>query len=194
MRFGLGWTEIFIHTLTLTSKEIGTTFNARQPSPPWFPYLATIVWPVSRRLGVLSRALYGTESPTSKLALSSTTTHSVSALLFASESLSVVLIDASAGLRWTRTSRTPCRSDSAQSAYLAKSDVVRRGISAAGIQFMLAPTGHDRGDGKLPEGMIVQPYSRSHCLICDATCVNTYVSSNMIRVMLTAGSVADAAE
>ena len=37
-------------------------------------------------------------------------------------------------------------------------------------------------------------YSRGRCFICDATCVNTFVSSNIIRATLAAGFVADAAE
>ena len=73
----------------------------------------------------------------------------------------------------------------------ALNDVVRRGLSAAEIPTMLEPSGLDRGDGKRPDGITVYPYSRGHCLIWDATYVNTFVSSNLIRA---AGSVADAAE
>ena len=76
----------------------------------------------------------------------------------------------------------------------ALNDVVRRGLSAAGIPSMLEPSGLDRGDGKRPDGITVYPYSRGRCLIWDATCVNTFASSNLIRAALAAGSVADAAE
>ena len=76
----------------------------------------------------------------------------------------------------------------------ALSDVVRRGLSAAGKPSMLEPSGLDRGDGKRPDGITVYPYSRGRCLIWDATCVNTYASSNLIRAVLAAGSVADVAE
>ena len=72
--------------------------------------------------------------------------------------------------------------------YSALNDVVRRGLSAAGIPSMLEPSGLDRSDGKRPDGITV--YSRGRCLICDATCA----SSNLIRAALAAGSVADAAE
>ena len=57
---------------------------------------------------------------------------------------------------------------------------------------MLEPSGLDRGDGKLPDGITVYPYSRSRSIIWDATCVNTFASSNLIRAALAAGS--DAAE
>ena len=59
---------------------------------------------------------------------------------------------------------------------------------------MLEPSGLDRGDGKRPDGITVYPYSRGRCLIWDATCVNTFASSNLIRAALAAGSVADVAE
>ena len=76
----------------------------------------------------------------------------------------------------------------------ALSNVVRRGLSAAGIPSMLKPSGLDRGDGKRPDGITVYHYSCGRCLIWDATCVNTFASSNLIRAALAAGSVADAAE
>ena len=74
----------------------------------------------------------------------------------------------------------------------ALNDVVRRGLFAAGIPSMLEPSGLDRGDEKRPDGITVYPYSRGRCLIWDATCVNTFASSNIIRAALAAGS--DAAE
>ena len=67
----------------------------------------------------------------------------------------------------------------------------RRGLSAAGRPSMLEPSGLDRGDGKRPDGITVYPYSRGRCLIWDATCVNTFASSNLIRAALAAGSVAE---
>ena len=44
---------------------------------------------------------------------------------------------------------------------------------------MLEPSGLDRGDGKRPDGITVNPYSRGRCLIWDATCVNTFASSKL---------------
>ena len=51
----------------------------------------------------------------------------------------------------------------------ALSDIVRRGLSAAGIPSMLKPSGHDRDDGKRPNGITVYPYSCDRCLIWDVT-------------------------
>ena len=76
----------------------------------------------------------------------------------------------------------------------ALNDVVRRGLSAAGIPSMFEPSGLDRGDGKRPDGITVYPYLRGRCLFWDATCVNTFAYSNLIRTALAAGSVADATE
>ena len=74
IRFGLGWTEISSYLPTLIGKEIGTIFSALQPSSPWLPYSTSIVWHVSRRLRVLSRASGLTASQTIESTLSSTTT------------------------------------------------------------------------------------------------------------------------
>ena len=59
---------------------------------------------------------------------------------------------------------------------------------------MLEPCGLDRGVKERQNGITVHPYSRCRCLIWDATCVNTFASSNLIRAALAARSVADAAE
>ena len=118
MRFGLGWTKILSYLPSFISKEIGTIFSALQPSPPWFPYSTSIVWHVSRRLGVLSQAFGLTASQTTESALSSTTTLSVSASLSASDSLSVFLIDANVEQWWTHSVLTLCRAALAQGAFL----------------------------------------------------------------------------
>ena len=76
----------------------------------------------------------------------------------------------------------------------ALNDIVRHGLSAAGIPSMHKPLGLSCGDGKRPDGITVCPYSRGRCLIWDATCVNTYASTNLTRVALAAGSLADVAE
>ena len=74
------------------------------------------------------------------------------------------------------------------------SDVVRHGLSAAGIPSMLEPWGPDRGNRKRPDGIALHPYSRGRCLIRDGTCVNTYAFLNLIRATLAAGPVANAEE
>ena len=57
MRFGLGRTKISTYLPKLTNKEIGTTFSALQPSPPWLQYSTSIIWPVTRQLLILRQVL-----------------------------------------------------------------------------------------------------------------------------------------
>ena len=73
-------------------------------------------------------------------------------------------------------------------------DVVRRGLSAAGVPSMLEPSVLDRGDGKRQDGITVYHYLRGRCIIRDVTCVNTFEFSNLKRAALAARSVADAAD
>ena len=76
----------------------------------------------------------------------------------------------------------------------AQNDGVRHVLSAAEMPSMLGPSGLDRSDEKQPDGITVYLYSRNCCLVWDATCVNTFASSNLIQCPFAAGSVADAAE
>ena len=62
----------------------------------------------------------------------------------------------------------------------ALTDVVQRGLFAAGIPSMLEPSGLDCGDGKRPVGITVHPYSHGRCLVWGATCVNAFASLNVI--------------
>ena len=113
----------------------------------------------------------------------------------ASHSQSVFLIDANARRMWTCSMRSLCHAATAQwgiPSHSAVDDVVRRGHSVAGIQSMLEPSSLDRGDGKRPDEITAYPCSRGRSLIWDATLVNTYAFSNIIRSALATWSVADA--
>ena len=73
-------------------------------------------------------------------------------------------------------------------------DVVKRGLTAAGIPSWLEPVGLDRGDGRRPDGITVFPYSRGKCLCWDATCIDTFSASAVMESALEPGSAARAAE
>ena len=194
MKFGLSRTEISTYIPTIASKVIGAIFSALQPSPPWFAYSTSIVWHVSRRFRIGRQAElhpqqqsrhflrqrhspYRRRSPRQTLCLYS------SSMQMREDCR---LIRYAPFVKPLIAGRMPRHS--------ALKDVVRRGLSAAGIPSMLKPSGHDRGDGKRPNGITLYPYSRSRCLIWDATWVNIFPSSNRIQAALAAGTVADAAE
>ena len=73
-------------------------------------------------------------------------------------------------------------------------DVVRCGLSAAGILFMHEPSGIDCVDGKRLDGITAKPCSHGRCPNWDAKCVNILDSLKLTRAALAAGCVADAAE
>ena len=56
----------------------------------------------------------------------------------------------------------------------ALNDIIKRALSSAGFNAVLEPVGHDRGDGKRPDGMTVFPFSRGRCLTWDCTCVDSF--------------------
>ena len=182
--------------LTLISKEIGTIFSALQPSPPWLPYSTSIVWHVSRRLRVLSLAFGLTVSQTTVGTFIDNDTLRIGVALRVRLTVCIPhRCKCGTTVDTFGTHSLLCRFSAGRiPRHSTLNDVVRRGLSAAGIPSMLEPTGLDRGDGKRPDGITVYPYSHGRSLILDATCVNTFASLNLIRAALAAESVADAAE
>ena len=73
-------------------------------------------------------------------------------------------------------------------------DVVRCGLSAAGILFMHEPSGIDCVDGKRLDGITAKPCSQGRSPNWDAKCVNILDSFKLTRATLAAGCVADTAE
>ena len=170
---------------TLTSKEIGTIFSALQPSPPWFPYSTSIVWHVSRRLRVFESCVWLNCVPNNRVGtfIDNDTLRIGVALRVG---LTVCIPHrCKCGTTEDAFGTHPllCRFSSGRiPRHSALSDVVRRGLSAAGIPSMLEPSGLDRGDGKRPDGITVCPYSRGRCLNWDAACVNSFASSNLFLI------------
>ena len=73
-------------------------------------------------------------------------------------------------------------------------DLVKRGLSAAGIPSALEPVGLDRGDGRRPDGLTTFPFTRGRCLAWDATCTDTFADSAVAACAVDAGSAARSAE
>ena len=56
----------------------------------------------------------------------------------------------------------------------ALNDNIKRALSPAGFNAVHEPVGLDHGDGKRRDDMTVFPFSMENCLICDATCVDSF--------------------
>lgn len=73
-------------------------------------------------------------------------------------------------------------------------DVVKRALSGAGLSSVLEPQGLDRGDERRPDGLTLFLYNRGKSLAWDATCVDTFGETTVVRNSLEPGSAAKAAE
>ena len=73
-------------------------------------------------------------------------------------------------------------------------DVVKRSLTSAGLPSILEPLGLDRGDGKRPDGLTLFPFKRGKALAWDATCVDTFASSSLIKSAIEPGSASKSAE
>ena len=73
-------------------------------------------------------------------------------------------------------------------------DIVKRSLNAAGVPSWLEPTGLDRGDGKLPDGLTVYPFSNGKNLCWDATCHDTYSKTAIQHTAHSPGYAANKAE
>ena len=73
-------------------------------------------------------------------------------------------------------------------------DVVKRSLASAGLPSILEPLGLDRGDGKRPDGLTLFPFKRGKALAWDATCVDTFASSSLIKSAIEPGSASKSAE
>ena len=78
--------------------------------------------------------------------------------------------------------------------HAALNDVVKRTLNTAGIPSVLEPPGLDRGDGRRPDGMSVFPYKNGKALVWDATCSDTFATTNVNHCAMTAAHAANAAE
>ena len=82
-----------------------------------------------------------------------------------------------------------------QPRHTALNDIVRRALQSAGVPSLLEPAGIDEGDGRLPNGMTIFPFSEGKSFLWDATCVKTYATSyGLSAAAATAGAPAKYAE
>ena len=78
--------------------------------------------------------------------------------------------------------------------HTALSDVIRCSLQSTGMPALLEHAGLDGGDGNRPDGITLLPYARGKSLIWDATCIDTFSPSNMIRSAILARADTNEAE
>ena len=78
--------------------------------------------------------------------------------------------------------------------HAALNDIIWRALKASGLNAIREPVGLERGDGKRPDGISINPFSRGRALCWDATCTNTFAESSVIGSAIEAGSAAAKAE
>ena len=78
--------------------------------------------------------------------------------------------------------------------HAALNDVIKRALSSAGVPSILESVGLDRGDGRRPDGLTTFPFSRGRSLAWDATCVDSFAVTQVLRCAREPSAAAAAAE
>ena len=73
-------------------------------------------------------------------------------------------------------------------------NIIKRSLDTAGLHSILEPVGLDRGDGRRPDGVTSFPFKGGKALAWDATCTDSFSSSNLCSTILNPGSALSAAE
>ena len=76
----------------------------------------------------------------------------------------------------------------------AISNIIKRSLDTAGLHPILEPVGLDRGDGRRPDGVTSFSFKGGKALKWDATCTDTFSTSNLCSTNLNPGSASSAAE
>ena len=76
----------------------------------------------------------------------------------------------------------------------SRNDVLKRSLTSAGLPAILEPQGLDREDGRRPDGLTLFPFKHGKSLTWDATCVDTFTESVLIKSSLEPGAAARDAE
>ena len=76
----------------------------------------------------------------------------------------------------------------------AINNIIKRSLDTAGLHSILEPVGLDRGDGRRPDGVTSFPFKGGKALAWDATCTESFSTSNLYSTILNPGSASSAAE
>ena len=76
----------------------------------------------------------------------------------------------------------------------AINNIIQRSLDTAGLHSILEPVGLDCGDGRRPDGVTSFPFKGDKALTWDATCTDSFSTSNLYSTILNLGSASRAAE
>ena len=71
--------------------------------------------------------------------------------------------------------------------------IIKKSFVTAGLHSILEPVGFDRGDGRRPDGVTLFPFKGGKALALDATCNDSFSTSNLCSTILIPGSASSAA-
>ena len=73
-------------------------------------------------------------------------------------------------------------------------NIIKIPFDTAGVHSILEPVGLDRADGRRPDGVMCFPFKCGKALAWDATCTDSFSTSNLCSIILNPGSASSAAE
>ena len=76
----------------------------------------------------------------------------------------------------------------------AINNIIKRLLDTSGIHSILEPVGLDRGDGRRPDGVTSFPFKGGKAFAWDATCTDSFSTSNLYSTILNPGSASSAVE
>ena len=88
-----------------------------------------------------------------------------------------------------------CRFSAGRSSrYCTINNTIKRSLDTAGIHSILEPVGLDRANGRRPDGVTSFPLKGGRALAWDATCTDSFSTSNLCSKILNSGTASNAAE
>ena len=110
-------------------------------------------------------------------------------LLFGSALMSALLTSVDVGLLSNQTAFIHCHAVSVLLDFpdTAINNIIKRSLDTAGLHSILELVGLDRGDGRRPDGLTSFPFKGGKALAWDATCTDSFSTSNLCSTILNPG-------
>ena len=136
--------------------------------------------------------------PTQSIRLGSdwTTKHCRSVLLFGSASISALHNSVDVGLLSNQTAFINFHAVSVLVDFLdtAINNIIKRSLDTADLHSILEPVGLDHGDGRRPDEVTLFPFKGGKAMAWDATCTDSFSTSDLYSTIHNPGSASNAAE